>query len=170
LEKTKNKHIHSHISTSPDDLKKHHDDWDFTKTWEEMQKLPASGRVRAIGGAYPPLVLPPRRRRSLTPSRPSCHLLPSLTVSNFAIKNLNKLFESPNFKTVPAVNQVELHPNNPSPKLIEFNKSKGIHTTAYSCLGSTDSPLMKDQTLAAIAKKHNRNIQQTLLVWGLQRG
>jgi len=132
--------MHWPSSTRPDDLKKHHDDWDFTKTWEEMQKLPASGRVRAIG------------------------------VSNFGIKNLNKLFESPNFKTVPAVNQVELHPNNPSPKLIEFNKSKGIHTTAYSCLGSTDSPLMKDQTLAAIAKKHNRNIQQTLLVWGLQRG
>ncbi len=41
--------------SSPDDLKKHHDDWDFTKTWEEMQKLPASGRVRAIGGAYLPL-------------------------------------------------------------------------------------------------------------------
>lgn len=105
-----------------------------------MQKLPESGRVKAIG------------------------------VSNFGIKNLNKLFESPGFKTMPAVNQVELHPNCPSPKLIEFNKSKGIHSTAYSCLGSTDSPLMKDQTLAAIAKKHGKSIQQTLLVWGLQRG
>jgi glycerol 2-dehydrogenase (NADP+) len=117
-------------------------------------------------------------------------------VSNFSITNLEKLFASPGFKTVPAVNQIgmflvqavsfpfaslfaqanqrplgtELHPNNPSPKLVEFNKSKGIHTTAYSCLGSTDSPLMKDQTLASIAKRHGKSIQQTLLVWGLQRG
>jgi len=132
--------MHWPSSTRPDDLKKHYDDWDFTKTWEELQKLPASGRVRAIG------------------------------VSNFSITNLEKLFKSPGFKTVPAVNQIELHPNNPSPKLVDFNKSKGIHTTAYSCLGSTDSPLMHDQTLAAIAKKHGRSIQQTLLVWGLQRG
>jgi glycerol 2-dehydrogenase (NADP+) len=29
---------------------------------------------------------------------------------------------------------------------------------------------MKDQTLASIAKKHGKSIQQTLLVWGLQRG
>jgi glycerol 2-dehydrogenase (NADP+) len=49
-----------------------------------MQKLPESGRAKNIG------------------------------VSNFAIKNLEKLFADSRTKTTPAVNQVELHPNNPS--------------------------------------------------------
>jgi glycerol 2-dehydrogenase (NADP+) len=71
-------------STDPDDLKKHYPDWDFKDTWAEMQKLPESGRVKNIG------------------------------VSNFAIKNLEKLFADSRTKITPAVNQIELHPNNPS--------------------------------------------------------
>lgn len=71
-------------STDPDDLSKHYPDWDFRDTWAELQKLPESGRVKNIG------------------------------VSNFAIKNLEKLFADSRFKITPAVNQVELHPNNPS--------------------------------------------------------
>ena len=105
-----------------------------------MQKLPESGRVKNIG------------------------------VSNFAIKNLEKLFASPDFKTTPAVNQIELHPNNPSPKLLDYLKEKGIHATAYSCLGSTDSPLYKNDELKKIAEKKGKTVQQVLLMWGLQRG
>lgn len=105
-----------------------------------MQKLPAGGQVKNIG------------------------------VSNFGIKNLEKLLSDPSCKTVPAVNQVELHPNNPSPNLIKFNTSKGIHSTAYSCLGSTDSPLAKDKTLKELADKKGKSTAQVLLQWGLQRG
>jgi len=130
--------MHWPSSTDPDDLKKHYPDWDFTKTWAELEKLPASGRVKNIG------------------------------ISNFGIKNLEKLL--PNVKITPAVNQIELHPNNPSPKLIEYCKEKGIHCTAYSCLGSTNSPLAKDETLAKIAEAKGKSTAQVLLVWGLQRG
>ena len=105
----------------------------------EMQKLPATGKVKNIG------------------------------ISNFDITNLEKLLNDPSCKTVPAVNQVELHPNHPSPKLIAYNKSKGIHTTAYSCLGSTDSPLYKDKTLLEMAEKKGKTPQQLMLMWGLQR-
>lgn len=132
--------MHWPSSTDPNDVKKHLPDWDFIKTWQEMQKLPASGRVKNIG------------------------------VSNFAIRNLEKLLNDPSTKIVPAVNQVELHPNNPSPKLIDYCKEKGIHCTAYSCLGSTDSPLYKDETLAKIAEAKGKTPQQVLLMWGLQRG
>jgi len=132
--------MHWPSSTDPSDLKKHYPDWDFTKTWAEMQKLPASGRVKNIG------------------------------VSNFAIKNLEKLFASEGFETVPAVNQIELHPNNPSPKLVDYCKDKGIHATAYSCLGSTNSPLASDQTLKKIADAKGKTTAQVLLMWGLQRG
>lgn len=104
-----------------------------------MQKLVATGKVRNIG------------------------------VSNFDQENLEKLLAHPDTKIVPAVNQIELHPNHPSPKLLAFNKSKGIHSTAYSCLGSTDSPLYKDQTLLSIADRKGKTPQQIMLQWGLQR-
>jgi glycerol 2-dehydrogenase (NADP+) len=105
-----------------------------------MQKLLETGQVRNIG------------------------------VSNFVISNLEKLLNDPSCKVVPAVNQIELHPNMPSPKTLEYCKSKGIHNTAYSCLGSTDSPLSKDKTLLTIAEEVGKSPQQVLLMWGLQRG
>lgn len=103
-----------------------------------MQKLPATGRVKNIG------------------------------VSNFGIKNLEKLLNDPSCKIVPAVNQIELHPNNPSPKLVAYCKEKGIHPTAYSCLGSTNSPLYSDPTLLKLAEAKGKTPQQVLLMWGLQ--
>jgi glycerol 2-dehydrogenase (NADP+) len=105
-----------------------------------MQKLPATGKVRNIG------------------------------VSNFGIKNLEILLNDPSTKIIPAVNQIELHPNNPSPKLVAYNTSKGIHSTGYSCLGSTNSPLYKDPTLLGLAEKKGKTPQQVLLVWGLHKG
>jgi hypothetical protein len=62
------------------------------------------------------------------------------------------------------------HPNNPSPKLVAYNTEKGIHSTGYSCLGSTDSPLYKNKDLLAIAKARGKTPQQVLLAWGLQKG
>ncbi|KAF2154585.1 Aldo/keto reductase [Myriangium duriaei CBS 260.36] len=132
--------MHWPSSTDPNDLKKHHPDWNFVDTWRELQKLPASGRVRNIG------------------------------VSNFGIKNLEILLNDSSCKTVPAVNQIELHPNNPSPRLIKYCADKGIHCTAYSCLGSTNSPLASDKTLKQIAEEKGKTTAQVLLMWGLQRG
>ena len=132
--------MHWPCSTDPDNSKKHLPDWDFIKTWQELQKLPATGKVKAIG------------------------------VSNFAIKNLEKLLNDPSCTTVPAVNQIELHPCNPSPKLVAYCTSKGIHCTGYSCLGSTDSPLYKDPTLLGIAEEMGKSPQQVLLAWGIQKG
>lgn len=60
--------IHWPSSTDPSDLKKHLPDWDFIKTWQEMQKLVGTGKVRNIG------------------------------VSNFGIKNLEKLLNDPSTK------------------------------------------------------------------------
>jgi len=132
--------MHWPSSTDPTNLKKHLPDWNFVKTWAEMQKLPASGRVRNIG------------------------------VSNFAIKNLEILLNDPSCSIVPAVNQIELHPNNPSPKLVAYNTSKGIHTTGYSCLGSTNSPLYKNEAVIKLADAKGKTVQQVLLMWGLQKG
>lgn len=132
--------MHWPSSTDPNDKKKHLTDWNFIDTWREMQKLPSTGKVRNIG------------------------------ISNFGIHNLEKLLADPSCKTVPAVNQIELHPNNPSPKLVRYCTEKGIHCTGYSCLGSTDSPLYKDPTLLKMSEAVGRTPQQMLLAWGIQHG
>jgi diketogulonate reductase-like aldo/keto reductase len=74
------------------------------------------------------------------------------------------------FQIVPAVNQIELHPGNPSPKLIAYCAEKGIHCSGYSPLGSADSPLHKNEALVSIAQAKNRSVQQVLLLWGLKKG
>ncbi|KAF9314728.1 hypothetical protein BG000_008624 [Podila horticola] len=92
----------------------------------------------------------------------------AIGVSNFSIKNLEKLLATA--KIVPAANQVELHPENPQWELLEFCKAKGIHLTAYSPLGSTDSPLIKREEISKIAQKHNSNNANVLIAWAVQRG
>ena len=94
----------------------------------------------------------------------------NIGVSNFVISNMEKLLNDSRTKVIPAVNQIELHPNMPSHKTIEYMRSKDIHCTGYSCLGSTNSPLAKDGTLLRIAKEVGKTPQQVLLQWGLARG
>jgi len=68
------------------------------------------------------------------------------------------------------VNQIELHPGNPSPKLVAYNAAKGIHSSGYSPLGSTGSPLSRNETLKTIATSKGRTPEQVLLAWGIQKG
>lgn len=68
------------------------------------------------------------------------------------------------------MNQIELHPNNPSPKLVAYNTSKGIHSTGYSCLGSADSPLYKNATLRDLASRKGKTVQQVLIVCRITKG
>ncbi|KAF9971630.1 hypothetical protein BGZ73_005403 [Actinomortierella ambigua] len=92
----------------------------------------------------------------------------AIGVSNFSKKNLERLLKTA--KVVPAVNQVEIHPELPQWELLEYCKSKGIHMTAYSPLGSTDSALMKRAGLAELAKKYNTQNASILISWAAQRG
>ena len=41
--------MHWPSSTDPNDLNKHLPDWDYVKTWAEMQKLVGTGEVKNIG-------------------------------------------------------------------------------------------------------------------------
>lgn len=130
--------VHWPCSLNPDDKSTILENWTFIDTWREMQKLPATGKVLNIG------------------------------VSNVGIKNFEKLLSDPSCKIVPAVNQIELHPANPSPKLLEYCAAKGIHCTAYSPLGSTDSALYSETTILDIAKAKGLTPQQILLLWGIK--
>eukprot|EP00274_Cyanoptyche_gloeocystis_P000675 CAMPEP_0196655044 /NCGR_PEP_ID=MMETSP1086-20130531/4801_1 /TAXON_ID=77921 /ORGANISM="Cyanoptyche gloeocystis , Strain SAG4.97" /LENGTH=317 /DNA_ID=CAMNT_0041987145 /DNA_START=53 /DNA_END=1006 /DNA_ORIENTATION=- len=100
-------------------------------------------------------------------------LVKSIGVSNFVIAECEDLLSYAKIK--PAVNQVELHPYLPQKKLLEYCRSKNIHVTAYSPLGSPDSQkedaprIMKDPVVVAIAEKHKKFPAQILIRWALQR-
>jgi glycerol 2-dehydrogenase (NADP+) len=59
--------------------------------------------------------------------------------------------------------QLELHPYNPQHELCAYLLSKGIKPQAYSPLGSTNSPLLEDEDVAAIARKHSLQNSDVLL-------
>jgi glycerol 2-dehydrogenase (NADP+) len=85
----------------------------------------------------------------------------AIGVANYSVKYLEKLLARATI--VPAANQIENHPLLPQQEVVDFCKQKGIHTTAYSPLGSTGSPLFKDETVVEIAKKHSVNAGTILL-------
>jgi 2,5-diketo-D-gluconate reductase A len=88
-------------------------------------------------------------------------------VSNFQPAHLRRLFDETSL--VPAVNQIELHPNFPQSELRAFHAEHGIATEAWSPLGQGKG-LLEDPTLGQIAQKHGRTPAQIVLRWHLQTG
>ncbi|KAJ7240457.1 Aldo keto reductase [Mycena rebaudengoi] len=78
--------------------------------------------------------------------------LKAIGVSNFSIEYLEKLLAVA--EVVPAVNQIELHPSCPQEELVEFCRQKGIVVTAFSPLGSDNSPLLTNEVVKRLADKH----------------
>ncbi|XP_042045873.1 NADPH-dependent aldo-keto reductase, chloroplastic-like [Salvia splendens] len=97
----------------------------------------------------------------------------AIGVSNFSMKKLGDLLDVA--RIPPAVNQVECHPSWQQTKLREFCKSKGIHLSGYSPLGSPGTSWLKSEVLqhpvlVSIAKKLGKSPAQIALRWGLQMG
>ena len=92
----------------------------------------------------------------------------AIGVSNYSIPYLEKLFESA--KVVPAANQIELHPYLPQHELVAYCKSKGIAPQAYSPLGSSGGPVLQDEVVVEIGKKHGADPAQVVVSWNVQRG
>jgi glycerol 2-dehydrogenase (NADP+) len=74
----------------------------------------------------------------------------AIGVCNYSRKYLEELLS--HVDVVPAVNQIENHPLLPQQEIVDFCNEKGIIVTAYSPLGSTGSPLMKDEHVVKLAK------------------
>jgi 2,5-diketo-D-gluconate reductase A len=90
----------------------------------------------------------------------------SIGVSNFQPAHLRRLLDETGI--VPAVNQIELHPQLQQAELRAFHAEHGIATEAWSPLaqgGVLDSPV-----LAAIAERLERTPAQVVLRWHLQLG
>ncbi|ONM48138.1 aldo/keto reductase [Nocardia donostiensis] len=90
----------------------------------------------------------------------------SIGVSNFPPEVVERLLAETD--TVPAVNQVELHPWLPQTELREFNSRHGIATQAWSPLAH--GRLVDDPTVAGVAERHGRTPAQVLLRWNLELG
>ncbi|MFI5436491.1 aldo/keto reductase [Rhodococcus baikonurensis] len=90
----------------------------------------------------------------------------SIGVSNLTVANLVWLAERS--ATVPAVNQVELHPNFQQDELLRYHHSHGIITQAWGPLALGKS--LNDPTLQVLAEKYRKTPAQLILCWHIQLG
>jgi 2,5-diketo-D-gluconate reductase A len=90
----------------------------------------------------------------------------AIGVSNFQPHHLRTLFDTAN--TVPAVNQVEVHPYLTQADVRAFNAAHGIATEAWSPIAR--GKVLDDPTVARIAAAHGKTPAQVTLRWHLQRG
>lgn len=91
----------------------------------------------------------------------------SIGVSNFQPKHLDRLIEETG--VVPAVNQIELHPDFAQVDVAGFNKAKGIVTEAWSPLGQ-GGDLLKNKIITDVADAHGKTAAQVIIRWHLQLG
>jgi diketogulonate reductase-like aldo/keto reductase len=91
----------------------------------------------------------------------------AIGVSNFPVAQLRQVLDEGT--VVPAVNQIELHPNLQQAELRAFHAEHGIATEAWSPLGQ-GKDLLDDPEVAALAAKHGVTPAQVVLRWHLQLG
>jgi 2,5-diketo-D-gluconate reductase A len=79
---------------------------------------------------------------------------------------------------VPAINQIELHPNFQQPDQLAVHRELGILTQAWSPIGGVYGwagengavPPLQNDTILAIAQAHGKTPAQVILRWHLQQG
>ncbi|MFJ2415783.1 aldo/keto reductase [Streptomyces brevispora] len=91
----------------------------------------------------------------------------AIGVSNFLPEHLERLLGETS--VVPAVNQIELHPQLQQAESRALHAKHGIATEAWSPLGSGKG-LLEVPTVVAVAQKHGRTPAQAVLRWHLQTG
>jgi 2,5-diketo-D-gluconate reductase A len=92
----------------------------------------------------------------------------SIGVSNHQVEHLEKLLA--NSDTVPAVNQIELHPAFAQRELRTFGAEHGIHIESWGPLGQGKYDLFGEQAVAAAAEAHGVTPAQVVIRWHLQNG
>ena len=90
----------------------------------------------------------------------------SIGVSNFQIEHLQRL--AAETETVPAVNQIEVHPYFTNDRVRGYGQENGIATEAWSPIAQ--GGVLEDSTIARVAQKVGKTPAQTVLRWHIQRG
>src|SRR3954447_6611665 len=91
----------------------------------------------------------------------------AIGVSNFNAHHLDRLLDQA--ETVPAVNQIELHPHLQQAAMLAYDDRHGIATEAWSPLGQGRG-LLDAPELATIAEAHGKSAAQVVLRWHIQLG
>ena len=90
----------------------------------------------------------------------------SIGVSNFQVAHLERLAAETD--TVPAVNQIELHPYFQNREVAAYGREHGIATEAWAPIAQ--GKVMDDPTLTEIAERYGKSIAQVVLRWHIQHG
>ena len=90
----------------------------------------------------------------------------SIGVSNFLVEHLKRIIDTTG--EVPAVNQIEVHPQYQEPELRRHLHEREIVTEAYSPLGQ--GKVLQDPKITEIADAHDRTPAQVVLRWHIQLG
>jgi 2,5-diketo-D-gluconate reductase A len=90
----------------------------------------------------------------------------SIGVSNFQVDHLERLAAETD--TVPAVNQIELHPYFANAEVRAYGHAHGIATQAWSPIAQ--GAVLDDPVVTAIADSVGRSPAQVVLRWHVQRG
>ena len=92
----------------------------------------------------------------------------SIGVSNFTVDHLQRVIDESD--TVPAVNQVELHPAFSQSALRTFARQQGIHIESWGPLGQGKYDLFGMPAVAEAAQAHGVSPAQVVIRWHLQNG
>jgi 2,5-diketo-D-gluconate reductase A len=90
----------------------------------------------------------------------------AIGVSNFQPDHLRRLLDETD--VVPAVNQIELHPDLQQEQLRRFHAEHGVVTEAWSPLGQ--GLALRHPVVAELAHRHGRTPAQVVLRWHVQLG
>jgi 2,5-diketo-D-gluconate reductase A len=90
----------------------------------------------------------------------------SIGVSNFQVAHLGRLAEGS--QTVPAVNQIEVHPYFTNDQVRAYDREHGIATEAWSPIAQ--GKVLDDEVITRTADGHRKTPAQVVLRWHIQRG
>jgi 2,5-diketo-D-gluconate reductase A len=90
----------------------------------------------------------------------------SIGVSNFQVEHLERLAAETD--TVPAVNQIELHPYLLNADVRSYDEEHGIATEAWSPIAQGE--VLEDRVTTEIAERVGKTPAQVVLRWHIQRG
>ena len=92
----------------------------------------------------------------------------SIGVSNFRITDLDRILAET--ETVPAINQIELHPLFTQAALRDYDAKHGILTESWGPLGHAAVDIFEEPAIAAAAASHGVSPAQVIIRWHLQNG
>lgn len=92
----------------------------------------------------------------------------AIGISNFAPDRMVDLASFA--RTVPTVNQIEIHPHHQQTAAIEWNRKYGVTPEAWAPFGEGRNGMFDEPLLTEIGKKYGKTAAQVILRWHIQRG